>query len=78
MEISPEQFGTGGAIVLGAIALLVRRGNRAKREATAGERSTEFWSQEFERLTERAVRNALANRNEEIRRIVREELERHR
>lgn len=76
MEISPEQLGTGGAIILGAMTILFRRGRQ--KEKTAGEKSPEWWQSEFARLTENALRNALAQRNEDIRRIVREELERAR
>lgn len=76
MDVTPEQFGIGGSIILGAMAILFKRGKTKGREESAGEKSPEYWQQEFERLTEKAVRNALAMRNEDIRRIVREEIER--
>lgn len=79
MEIDKETFGVAGAIVLTALTLLFRKSKGTKeREKTAGEKSVEWWMQTFEQISEKAVRNALVTRNEDIRRIVREELERHR
>jgi hypothetical protein len=76
VEISSEQLGTGGAILVAVLGLILRRNKAAKHMETAGEKSPEWWTQEFERISERAVRNALMTRNEDIRRIVREEIER--
>lgn len=79
MDAGAEQIGVGGALFLAALGMLLKfkpwAPPREKAEK-AGEKTPEWWTQEFERLTEKAVRSALVTRNEDIRRILREELER--
>lgn len=76
MDQSIEQIGVGGALFLAALGLLLKYKpwNGHKKTESSGEKSTDFWIREIENLVESGVRKAMHGRNEEIRRIVREEV----
>ena len=43
---------------------------------TSGDKPPEYWREVFREITEEAVHNAFASRNEELRRLIREEMAR--
>lgn len=80
MDAGSEQLGIGGALFLGALTLLLKYKpwvNGTHKVDRAGEKPTEYWLLEFEKLVETGVRKAMVGRNEDLRRMIREELERH-
>lgn len=50
--------------------------NGNKRAETSGDKPPEYWREVFREITEEAVHNAFASRNEELRRLIREEMAR--
>lgn len=80
MDAGTEQIGIGGALFLGALGMLLKYkpwAGAPTKVDRAGEKPTEYWLLEFEKLVENGVRKGLAGRNEDIRRMIREELQRH-
>ena len=54
-----------------AVGLVSKRSGNGR----SGEKSVEFWENEIRKAAEEGVRRALAERDEQIRRIIREEVE---
>lgn len=80
MDPGTEQIGVGGALFLGALTLILKYkpwAQAARKDDVSGQKTTEFWQLEIRRIVEEGVREAMRGRNEEIRRILREELNRN-
>jgi len=76
-----QQVGIGGAVAVILVGTVLkflpafmealrRNGNGNK----SGEKPVSFWTQEIAKAVEDGIRKAISGRNEEIRRIIREEL----
>ena len=84
MDPLAQQLSVGGALFLSAWALLLkykpwvdwkRTTNGYKNNDKAGDKTPEYWREEMRKVLEDVMRHVLATRNEEIREIVRDELE---
>lgn len=68
-------YGVGGAIFLSTVSLLLRQKHGSSAGKKSGEMPPEYWQLEFKRAVAEGVREAMAGRNEELRRMMREEIE---
>jgi hypothetical protein len=81
-----QQIGIGGALFLAALGMLLKykpwerkNGNNGKRQQSAGEQSSDYWKIEIRNAVKEAVEQEFRGRaeplkQEDLRRIVREEL----
>jgi hypothetical protein len=82
LDPTAQNVGVGGMLFLSALWLLLKYkpwkngGNGgASRANSAGERDTQFWTDEIRKIVREEITTAFSNRNEGIRRIVHEENE---
>jgi hypothetical protein len=82
LDPTAQNVGVGGMLFLSALWLFLKykpwkngSNGGASRANSAGERDTQFWTDEIRKIVREEVLGALAKRNEEIRKIVHEENE---
>lgn len=74
MDISGEQLGVGGAVLVTIVSLIMRRRPPSSAPAEkSGDKPPEYWRMVFRDAAKEGIREAMLGRNEELRRIMREE-----
>ena len=80
-----KNLGIGGALFLTALWMLLKykpwerkNGHHGSdnKAPNAGDQTTDYWKNQFREIVKEALEDEFRNRNETIRRIVREEVER--
>ena len=81
MQLDPtvQNVGVGGMLFLCALWLILKfkpwkNGNASSK--ASGEQSIDFWKSEIRKTVQEGIKEEFKSRNEDIRRIVREELDR--